>query len=49
MKRVQVILEEWQHQWLGDEAERQKKQHIGPTQRAIDRSHRATANPRVGR
>ena len=23
MKRVQVILEEWQHQWLGEEAQRQ--------------------------
>ena len=23
MKRVQVILEEWQHQWLSEEAERQ--------------------------
>ncbi len=23
MKRVQVILEEWQHQWLTEEAERQ--------------------------
>jgi hypothetical protein len=23
MKRVQVILEEWQHQWLAEEAERQ--------------------------
>ena len=23
MKRVQLILEEWQHQWLAEEAERQ--------------------------
>lgn len=23
MKRVQLILEEWQHKWLGEEAERQ--------------------------
>ena len=23
MKRVQMILEDWQHEWLGDEAKRQ--------------------------